>query len=343
MTSLSSQHHSFDIALASQYGLECAILIHHFQHWIRINRGAKRNIKENRCWTYQTRKEIKLHFPYWTFEQVRYLCERLVKMGVLITGNFNKNKIDKTLWYAFVDEKAFHVDADFSKNLYERENSPSKGKIPLREGKIPTPIPDTINTYTKPTDIKANKRERALPKSATPPPPTPASHYVGLFDEKILITTEQRSRLVEKYGGMESLVDEYAARLHRHSLKNPKSFKKYARHDLVIEDWIDKDLAKPKEETKPKPQKQLPFTENLKPHQLENFKKNHAIVERLVTEYPAECSGLEFYYKAHVLRDKKSPNFSVSGLIEHRDFCRQLDKHLGSNIEEEVFGNVEFI
>lgn len=148
MFQFSSQHHSFDIKLAAAYGVECAILIHHFQHWIRLNRFANRNIKEGRCWSYQARKDIQAHFPYWTFEEVRYLCEKLETMGVLITENYNKSKIDKTLWYAFRDEKAFGVDEESSKSFYERENS-------LTRGKSPTPIPDT-----KTTDILEKKYKR---------------------------------------------------------------------------------------------------------------------------------------------------------------------------------------
>lgn len=155
---LSSQHHSFDIKLAAIYGVECAILIHHFQHWVRINRFAKKNIKEGRCWTYQTRKEIQAHFPYFSFDEVRRLCEKLVNLGVLITGNFNKSVIDKTLWYAFVDEEMFQVDEKNSNNFYERQNCLSKGKIASSKGKIATCIPDT-KTDTKPLE-KENKKEK---------------------------------------------------------------------------------------------------------------------------------------------------------------------------------------
>lgn len=163
-----SQHHSFDIALAAMYGVECAILIHHFQHWIRINRFAKRNIKEGHCWTYQTRKEIQAHFPYWSFDEIRRLCEKLVEIGVLITNNFNKSKVDKTLWYAFANEEAFGVDDESSNKFYERQNCLSKGKIA-------TPIPDT-----KTTDIEEKKN-----KSASPPASAEAESLSNFFLEKI--------------------------------------------------------------------------------------------------------------------------------------------------------------
>lgn len=59
----------------------------------------------------------------------------------MITANYNKSKIDKTLWYAFKNEKDFGVSEENSKNVYERENSLSKGKSPQ-------PIPDTKTTNT---------------------------------------------------------------------------------------------------------------------------------------------------------------------------------------------------
>ncbi len=230
----------------------------------------------------------------------------------------------------------------FKKCLQSPENQGPDFQCPENQSVLRKNISSSKEEEKKKKHInKGIAREGASPKSATPPAP-PDSHYVGRFENKIVITTEQRSRLVEKYGGMESLVDQYAEKLHNYSLTKPKKFKEYARHDKVIEKWIDEDLAKPKEETKPKPQKQLPFTDKLNPVQLENFQKNHDLVEELIKDDKRVFGGLEFYFKAHVLRDKNSPNFSVSGLIDHRDFCRVLDKHFDGTIEKAVFGNVEF-
>lgn len=164
MTFLSSQHHSFDVRLARAFGMDGAVLIHHFQHWIRINRFAKRNIKDGRCWTYQTRREIQAHFPYLSFDEVRRTCEKLIALGVLVTGNYNKSKVDKTLWYAFVDEQAFGVDEENSNKFYERQNCPSKGKSAFPEGKSATPIPDT-KPNAKPEE-KEKEKENIQKKDA---------------------------------------------------------------------------------------------------------------------------------------------------------------------------------
>jgi len=166
-----SLHHSFDIDLAAEYGVEEAILIHHFQHWISLNRKRKKNFHEGRTWSYQTIQEIADHFPYWTLDEVRNLIERLCGghcrfskskkkdfHPVLKKGNFNKRKMDKTSWYAFTDEEKFLN----SKNVYERlHNQMHKGGQPkqyqiLNTDKVPPltpPHPKKRETYSEEEEL----------------------------------------------------------------------------------------------------------------------------------------------------------------------------------------------
>jgi hypothetical protein len=152
---ISSQHHSFDIALATQFSIEEAIIIHHFQHWIRINKVAGRNLKDGRTWTYQTKRDIAPHFPYFSYDQVRRICDKLVEKGVLLQGNYNKTKMDKTCWFAFSDEAAFQVDDDAIQKMFTIGNSAkSIGNSANSIGKSAKPIPDSI-PYTKTRDIES--------------------------------------------------------------------------------------------------------------------------------------------------------------------------------------------
>jgi hypothetical protein len=113
---LTSLHHSFDTELAAQYGIEEAILIHHFQHWIAINQRLGRNLIEGRTWTYQTIAEIAAHFSYIKVDRVRRLLESLTEQGVIIKGKFDKNPFNHTTYYAFVDEDIF-----IPNKVYERQ------------------------------------------------------------------------------------------------------------------------------------------------------------------------------------------------------------------------------
>jgi hypothetical protein len=162
---MKSLHHSFDIDMAAIYGVNPSIIIHHFQHWIRINKKLKRNFHEGRTWSYQTLDEIAAHFPYFSkdeiYEIINLLCSGKGRRSkqekgfdpVLIKGNFNKSKFDRTTWYAFKNEEMFTVMA---------EAKIKDGSSQNPNGFEPGPIPDT-----KP-DSKTNPPPLTPPKSDKP-------------------------------------------------------------------------------------------------------------------------------------------------------------------------------
>ena len=142
----SSPSHVFDTHIASKYGMKEAVLIKHFQFWIDANtrkkNGIRDSFREGRWWTYQTLDDIASHYQYLSKRQVEKAINSLVKKEVLIKGNFNKTKFDRTVWYAFKDEGLYlNTDSQVveSHDITERRN-PNHQKV--------TPIP-----YTK-TDTK---------------------------------------------------------------------------------------------------------------------------------------------------------------------------------------------
>ncbi len=173
-------------------------------------------------------------------------------------------------------------------------------------------------------NTKATKKRVA--KATTPPVD---SFYKEKFENKILITPEQRQKLVDKFG-LEATVDHYAEKLYRYSLNRPSQFKKYKRHDLTIEDWIEKDLAKEDlKATKKQPTAGKWYLKNLNEQNRENFMLNEELVDELKADYPNECGGLWFYYNSHILKDKNNTDFDISGLVDHGTFCRAIDKKYG--------------
>jgi hypothetical protein len=148
--------HSFDTGLAQQYGINEALIINHLAFWITHNKTQGKNFIDGRTWSYQTYQSIADHFGYLNYEQVKYAVENLVLKGVLIKGNYNKSPIDKTSWFAFAHEAQF-IKVN-SNNSYERENSPSIGKIPHRP----------LYTDTKPPDTKPVNQSPKPPKSTQP-------------------------------------------------------------------------------------------------------------------------------------------------------------------------------
>ncbi|MEN6512245.1 MAG: hypothetical protein ABFD00_10515 [Chloroherpetonaceae bacterium] len=116
-------NHCFAVEHAEKYGIECAILIHHFQFWIEQNQAMGRNFIDGRTWVFQTQKEISSIYPYMSEDMVFKYIKKLVDEGVLITANYNKSQLNKTLWYAFKNEKMFTKPSNDGMETVNRRNA----------------------------------------------------------------------------------------------------------------------------------------------------------------------------------------------------------------------------
>jgi hypothetical protein len=144
-------NHAFAVEHAELYGVECAILIAHFQFWIEQNQAMKRNFHDGKTWMYQTQSEIAAVYPYWTEDIVFKLIKKLVDFGVLIKGNYNKSHIDRTIWYAFKNEKMFTKPSNDGIDPVKRRNA---------NRQMTEAIPDTIPTVSN-LDDDDRARDRA--------------------------------------------------------------------------------------------------------------------------------------------------------------------------------------
>ena len=134
--------HSFNINIATKYGVNSAILLNNIYFWIEKNKANETNFYDGYYWTYNSKKAFSELFPYLTSRQVDYALEKLIDDGVLLTGNYNKNPYDRTLWYA-ITKKGYSI----------LQNCEMKTTNLLNENdKIVEPIPD-ININIK-KDIK---------------------------------------------------------------------------------------------------------------------------------------------------------------------------------------------
>jgi hypothetical protein len=149
-------NYSFDIDVAKKYGLDEAIMIYNFQFWIMKNRACGKHEHDGHTWTYNSVKAFSELFPFWNEDKIKRILSSLRDQKVLITGNYNQNAYDRTLWYAFEDESIFLPCTIDSANM-------PNGKCANAR-----PIPD-IKQDSKPND-KPNIRGSVVP--ATPSPPS---------------------------------------------------------------------------------------------------------------------------------------------------------------------------
>ena len=160
-----TNNHSFHPQIAADYDVPIALLVHHLHFW--IDRNAKRgtNCYDGRTWMYDTIEEMAKHFPYWSLKQVERLLDKAVKKGVLRKGNHNKNKYDRTCWYAFENEEKFAISRNRemkipkSGHLYQMLYQ-MLYQIPLlkkRWGKPPSPL-----LVLKKNLLQLKKKERLM-------------------------------------------------------------------------------------------------------------------------------------------------------------------------------------
>lgn len=101
-------NHSFNIEIATEHGLEEAIVLENIVFWIRKNIANQKNYYDGNYWTYNSVNAFQELFPYLTESKIRRTLLKLESVGLLMTGNYNKIAYDRTKWYALTD-KAFEL------------------------------------------------------------------------------------------------------------------------------------------------------------------------------------------------------------------------------------------
>jgi hypothetical protein len=150
-------NHAFNAEVAKQYGMKEAVLIAHFQFWLKKNVADNRNQHDGRTWSYNTIEVIAQSFPYLSINEVRNGINSLVKAGVLLKANYNRAAYDQTRWYAFQDEQKWlnsdEKDTQAAETLILQNCEMDLAELQNPFDEIAKPIPDT--NPDKYTDIKS--------------------------------------------------------------------------------------------------------------------------------------------------------------------------------------------
>lgn len=140
--------HSFDREIATEYGMLEAVLLNYFYFWIEKNKANNINFYDGKYWTFNSIKAMKSLFPYATKGSLERCLNHLKKEGLIITGNYNKEGYDRTLWYALTEKaedllisKKSQSDAISQK---QEMDSPKTGNG-FPENEQPIPFNNTFN------------------------------------------------------------------------------------------------------------------------------------------------------------------------------------------------------
>lgn len=140
--------HQFDAGIAEIYGVEIAIMVQNFAFWIAKNKANNRNFYEGKTWTYNTIKAFNELFPYWSESQIRRILKKMEAAGILLTGNFNEVKYDRTIWYTFTNafyEKHKCILQNRQMEVTKPSNGSDETVTPIPD-KLPVVLPDSLSS-----------------------------------------------------------------------------------------------------------------------------------------------------------------------------------------------------
>lgn len=117
---ITGHSHSFDVGIACELGIHAAIIFNHILYWLRIN-ASKKNCEliDGKVWMYEKQQDMADFLGYLTIDEIKKAVGILVKSGLLITDNYNKNKFDKTNWYTTADQSLIFKGLKNSKISFE--------------------------------------------------------------------------------------------------------------------------------------------------------------------------------------------------------------------------------
>ncbi len=96
--------HYFNVHVATEVGINAAIVFENISFWINHNTKTGKNEKEGQHWMYATQKEIACQFQYLTIKQTRTAIEKLIENDFIKLGCFNRHKYDRTSWYGLTEK-----------------------------------------------------------------------------------------------------------------------------------------------------------------------------------------------------------------------------------------------
>lgn len=149
--------HQFNIEHAMRYGMAEAVLLDHFNFWLTKNRANDHNHYDGLWWTYNTVKAYSELFPYLTPSKIKSALAHLEEEGIIVSGNYNKVKFDRTKWYALT-EKGWAlfgktISEDEQLHLPETANGSDENSqpIPATTSCLPSSTTSSKGRFTPPT------------------------------------------------------------------------------------------------------------------------------------------------------------------------------------------------
>lgn len=137
-----------DVAMGKLLGVEKAIILRKIYGWLQHNIEKDINLRDGRHWCYRSVSAWEIDIGVMSRSRIHRHIKSMVDDGWLLTGKYNANRYDKTLWYTIDWVKffgAFPHMGSVEETIPDQDNPiPNRdGSIPKWDGSIPNRDDDT--------------------------------------------------------------------------------------------------------------------------------------------------------------------------------------------------------
>ncbi len=119
--------------LAAEIGLNESIFLQQIHYWAIHNKKTGQNFKDGFTWVYGSIRYWSEKFLFWSPATLKRITKNLEESGLLVSGRYNKMKMDRTKWYRI----------DYIRFQQIISKIPLVQNDLMHEGKVTQPIPET--------------------------------------------------------------------------------------------------------------------------------------------------------------------------------------------------------
>ncbi|QOS97582.1 DnaD domain protein [Brevibacterium sp. JNUCC-42] len=152
-------------SLAVLIGLNEALFLQQLHYWLQ--KSSHRH--DGRRWVYNTYSDWQAQFPFMGINTIRRVVNVLTEKGLVLIGNYNQSKIDRTKWYSIDYEKLDklpsaqndHMDCGIQQSSAENEQLDSP-KPAVQECSLGRTIPEITTEITTEKDEEKEEEGKVL-------------------------------------------------------------------------------------------------------------------------------------------------------------------------------------
>ncbi|MFC4322614.1 DnaD domain-containing protein [Litchfieldia salsa] len=217
-------------SLANKIGLNESIILQQMHYWLEKSTNNHDSYK----WVYNSYEDWAKQFPFWSISTIRRTITKLESLGLVISGNFNKMKIDNTKWYR-INYRKLEELANEAKQLAQPDNLVGPDVQPEQtpnstwssaNDSLNTPLPESTSESTTEIleDVKKAPAENQL-----------QSH--SFFEENGFGTLGPYiSETISAWST--TLSDELIIEAMKYAIE--RGSKTWAYVEAILRDWVDK-------------------------------------------------------------------------------------------------------